>query len=292
MPLNMNWDDLRIVCAVYRFGSFLRAAREIAVDETTVARRLARIETALGRRLFDTVDGIRSPTEACQAMLPSLLAMEKAAHDVRALTESGNEPLRKFRLATIPAIAEHFIAPAVPALLAAEPGLALIIDTGDHNVDMSRWEADLAIRLGRPSRGAFNMRRVGLLDFHLVCPKRLAATSGGRRARNRLEADALIAYPDSLAEMPEMVTLLRMEKSRPVRVQTSDIGLIRALLAEGVGIGVLPGFALGPLRGDDRLEIHRLEAHREVWLLTQSHSRDDPLAKRLAAWCASLFNPR
>ncbi|WP_084115677.1 helix-turn-helix domain-containing protein [Paracoccus sphaerophysae] len=45
----MNWDDLRVVSAIYKAGSFARAAQALHLDETTIGRRLARIEAALGR---------------------------------------------------------------------------------------------------------------------------------------------------------------------------------------------------------------------------------------------------
>lgn len=287
----MNWDDLRIVGAVYRTGSYMRAGREMAIDETTVARRIARIEASLGMRLFETLDGLRNPTESCKAILPALAAMERAASDVQTLTTEAGQPVRRLRLSTISAIAEHFVAPAVGRLLTAEPGLTLVVETGDHNVDMSRWEADLAIRLGRPARGAFNVRRVGVLDFCLVMPRGggIGAAAGADVASVPSSLMPLIAYTDSLSGTPEMGCLFRFERAGPVRVQTSDVALIRALVEAGAGIGVLPGFLAESLRRDDRLDVHPIEAQREVWLLTQSHARDDPLACRVADWCAGLF---
>lgn len=284
----MNWDDLRIVGAVYRTGSYMRAGREMGIDETTVARRLVRIEAALGMRLFETTDGVRTPTDSCRAILPALAAMERASADVQTLTAHAGQPMRRLRLSTISSIAEDFVAPAVERLLGAEPGLTLVIETGDHNVDMSRWEADLAIRLGRPARGAFNVRRVGVLDFCLVSPR----PGGGDEATaaDRLDPMPLIAYTDGLNGTPEMACLFRHEAAGPVRVQTSDVALICALIQSGAGIGVLPAFLAQTLLDNDRLQVQPIDAQREVWLLTQSHARDDPLACRVADWCASLFD--
>lgn len=45
----MNWDDLRVVSAIYKAGSFARAAQALHLDKTTIGRRLARIEAAFGR---------------------------------------------------------------------------------------------------------------------------------------------------------------------------------------------------------------------------------------------------
>lgn len=287
----VHWDDLRVVSAVHRSGSFMRAAREMDLNETTVARRLARIESALGFRLFDTVDGMRWPTEGCRAILQSLAAMERAAAEVDTVRGYAGSMKRRLRLSTIDAIATHIVAPAVGRLLDAEPGLTLEIESGDRNVDMSRWEADLAIRLGRPNRGAFNMRRIGEIDYYLVSPRTAARRGGQRRGDSPAPSLPLISYPDALAGRPEMVALGRLHEAATVRVQTSSYGVIRRLLDAGAGVSVLPGFIVRELPPGHSFELHRLEARREVWLLTQSHSRDDALARRVADWCAGLFPP-
>ncbi len=57
-----DWDNLRIVLAVFRHGSLAAAARVLRVDETTIGRRLKALETALGTRLFDrTAHGLVLP---------------------------------------------------------------------------------------------------------------------------------------------------------------------------------------------------------------------------------------
>ena len=62
----MNWDDLRIIQAVGHEGSYAGAAATLRIDETTVSRRLTRIERALGVTLFEAVDGVRKPTASCE----------------------------------------------------------------------------------------------------------------------------------------------------------------------------------------------------------------------------------
>lgn len=289
----IHWDDLRVVSTVNRSGSFARAAGDLGLNETTVARRLTRIEAALGFRLFDSVDGRRWPTEGCRRILQSLAVMERAAAEVSAVKSRPGSLNRRLRLSTIDTIAEHIVAPAVTRLLATEPGLTLEIETGDQNVDMSRWEADLAIRLGRPNRGAFNMRRIGEIDYYLVTPKTASRRGTARRGPPASPSLPLprITYPDTLVSRPEMAALARARPASPVRIQTSSYGVIHRLLDAGAGVSILPGFIVRQLPPNHAFELDRLDARREVWLLTQSHARDDALARRLADWCASLFQP-
>src|SRR5450756_327201 len=65
----MNWDDLRIVAAVRDTGTYAGAGAKLRIDETTVGRRLVRIERTLGIRLFEAIDGARKPTRQCEVVL-------------------------------------------------------------------------------------------------------------------------------------------------------------------------------------------------------------------------------
>jgi DNA-binding transcriptional LysR family regulator len=277
----MNWDDFRIISAICRAGSFSRAARALQIDETTVGRRLARLESDAGARLFEAIDGVRRPTGTCQAILRQLDDMEKAADDIRRILREGDHAQRTLRLSTIAAIAEYWLAPGLPALLAENPELTLRVETSDRNIDMSRWEADFALRMGRPARGAFLMRRVGQIGFSRVGPR-------GRVPKQAM----LLAYPAPLEHTPEMGALRAIAGDREPRVETSDLNLMRALVLGGEGVAILPDPLVRDLAEDAAIEVTPLPIRREVWLLSQSHLRDDSLARAVAEWCAGLFTVR
>ena len=276
-----NWDDLRVVSAINRTGSFARAARDLDMDETTVGRRLARLEATLGVVLFEARHGHRIATDACKAILHHLFAIEQATGGIEATLRDRETPLRRLRLTTVADIAEHLLAPGLDDLLARDPCLALIIDASDQNVDMSRWEADLALRLGRPRHGAFTMRRVGTLKFCLVRPRDPAA------------ATVVITYPDALAETPEMEALRQMTGGKPARIETASFAVTRRILEGGQAIGVLPDMIAAHLADHPLLVVEPLEAVREIWLLAQPYLRDDAQTRMVAEWCVSLLeNPQ
>ena len=60
----MNWDDIRFLLAIHRGRTLSAAARQLGVNQTTVARRLAALERDLGTRLFDRVDRDHVATSA------------------------------------------------------------------------------------------------------------------------------------------------------------------------------------------------------------------------------------
>lgn len=274
----MNWDDLRIVASVSRTQSFSRAARELSIDETTVSRRLARLESTFGTPLFEAVNGRRSPTNACRAILRQLDGIEHAVDDIERLLHEHDHALRKLRLTTLAVIAECYLAPSLPQLLEELPELTLDIDSSDHNLDMSRWEADFAIRLGRPSQGAFLMRRIGEMRLCMVT---------GRETGEGLPL--LAAYPPSLGRTPEMRHLARVGQGGRARVETTNHNVLRAVLESGRAVGVLPACLAETLDSDAPVEITPLAETREIWLLSQPHLRNDNLARQVSDWCARLF---
>src|SRR5438046_1374533 len=77
-----NWDDLRIIAAVRDEGTYAGASARLRIDETTVGRRLARIQRKLGLRLFEAVDGVRKPTRQCEMVLAHVQAMAAHAADI------------------------------------------------------------------------------------------------------------------------------------------------------------------------------------------------------------------
>jgi len=273
----MNWDDLRVVSTINRTGSFTRAARLLEVDETTIARRLARIESALGATLFVASHGRREPTEDCRRILRHLAVMEQATEAIATTLDEPRAAQRRLRLSTIGAIAGFYLAPALPELLEAEPDLVLSIDTSDHNIAMSRWEADFALRLGRPSRGDFTVRRVGTMQFALVRPS------------DPNVVPLVAAYPELLLKTPEMQALETLLGTLRPRLETSDLALLRRFLASGRGVGVVPDRLARSLAGNPAVEIEPLEATREIWLLSQPHLRDDSFARSVSEWCARQF---
>lgn len=166
----MNWDDLRIVAAVREAGSFAGAGTALRLDETTVARRLARVERALGLRLFEAVDGRRKPTSQCEAVLTHVRAMSGEVAAIGKISAKGAGPAGRFRIASTHTIAEQFLSPRAGEFLARNERLTLQFLTSSENVKFSRWEADFAIRLRKPEKGDFTISKLGELALYFIEP--------------------------------------------------------------------------------------------------------------------------
>ena len=275
----MNWDDLRVVRAVYQAGSFAAAAGSLHVNETTVARRLSRLEQDLGVTLFEARDGQRMPTAPCEEIVA--LTEQMTAHADRIAGIAGQDVgvVGRRRIAATDSIAVALLAPNAPSFLTEHPGLALDFLVSTENVNFSRWEADLALRHMKPDRGDFVISKVADLEFYLFEPKRLAAD--GR--------DLVCAYPEDLDATPESQFLDNLGLKRRAKLRTKNALVLKALVQAGHCSGVLPGFVCADLLADEAFTIRKLPQARGVWLLVQPHLKNDPATRTVIDWIRDCF---
>jgi DNA-binding transcriptional LysR family regulator len=274
----MNWDDLRIVAAVRDAGTYAGAGVRLRIDETTVGRRLARIERALGVRLFEAADGARKPTAACEAVLAHVQAMARHVAEIGRVGEGVDRLTGRFRIATTNAVAEEILSPRVAGLLIANPGLSVQFLTSSANVKFSRWQADLAIRLRKPDKGDFTITKLGEFRLYLIEP----AQDG--------EAEPLIcAYPEELGPIPETQFLKAKAWQQRSRFVADNLRVIRTLIGSYQAAGVLPDYFCAGLLADRRLRATMLPRRRDVWLLVQNHLKRDPAARVMIEWIRDCF---
>ncbi|MGX1323929.1 DNA-binding transcriptional LysR family regulator [Bradyrhizobium sp. USDA 377] len=271
----MNWDDLRIIAAVRDEGTYAGASARLRIDETTVGRRLSRIERALGLRLFEAADGVRRPTRSCEAVLAHVEAMAAHAAEIGRLSESLEGPVGRLRIASTNTAAEEVLSPRASDFLRANPGLTLQFLTSSENVKFSRWEADLAIRLRKPDKGDFAISKLGDIKLYYFEPD----TTEGE--------PMLCAYPDELGAIPEM-QFMRTKKAR-ARCVTDNVRVIRNLIRAHQAAGVLPEYVCADLLGDRRLRATLLPKRRDVWLLVQNHLKRDAAARVTIDWVRACF---
>jgi DNA-binding transcriptional LysR family regulator len=274
----MNWDDLRIVAAVRDAGTYAGASARLRIDETTVGRRLARIERTLGIRLFEAVDGARKPTRQCEIVLGHVQAMASHVAEIGKVGESLPGLTGHFRIASTNTVAEELLSPRAAAFLLQNPGLALQFLTSSANVKFSRWAADFAIRLRKPDRGDFTISKLAEVRLYFIEP---AATP---------DSDPVICgYPDDLGAIPESQFLKTRGLQQRARCVTDNIRVIRQLIRSNQAVGILPEYSCADLLADRRLRATLLPRRRDVWLLVQNHLKRDPAARVVIDWMRDCF---
>ena len=144
-----NWDDLRVFLAVARAKTVRQAAATLRVDPTTVTRRVAAFEESLGVSLFDHVQKGIALSPQGEAMLEAAVSMEASVQkfELRAVG-SQQEPVGLVRIA----VAELLVMAWTEELVAfckAHPKLSVEVVAGDEMHNLSKREADIAVRVAQ-----------------------------------------------------------------------------------------------------------------------------------------------
>jgi DNA-binding transcriptional LysR family regulator len=142
----VNWDDLKILLSLSRYGSTRKAAAQLGVSNTTVMRRLDGLEEALAGKLFDrTPDGFQATALAAE-LLPIAQGVEETLDEAERRLVGMDAQLTGGIKVSLPLWSAHPIYDALAKFSQRYPGIDLDISASDDHVDLARREADLAIR--------------------------------------------------------------------------------------------------------------------------------------------------
>lgn len=191
----MEWSDLRYLLAVARGSSLAAAGRALGVDQTTVGRRISALEKALGSKLFDRVDRRWVATSSGLLALQLAERMEADVHASSALIGGQDKALTgTVRLTSVSFVINFLLAPNVDSFVRQYPGLKLEMLATPDNLDLSKLQAEVAIRLGRPKAPNAVTRRLATVNYQVYVAKRFV-----RRSRQL----PWVAIDASLGKTPE-----------------------------------------------------------------------------------------
>ena len=249
----MNWDDLKVVLALSRAGTLAGAARMLHVDATTVGRRIAAIEESYRARLFDRLSNGYSPTDVGHRAIARAEIVENEMQSLRNEIEGTDQRIEgRVRLTGLDAIFDMLIIPRLPQLLERHPGLEITFSSNLDFVDLSRREADIALRSREPQHPDSVGRKLG----------RLAQAAYAVKGLEPGDRPPLIALP---REHDGSEFSLRLRDRFPtgyIAARGNSEGHIRALVRAGVGIGLLDCFV-----GDRDPDLRRV-VKEPVWTQT------------------------
>jgi DNA-binding transcriptional LysR family regulator len=292
----LRWDDLRVFLALYRRGSLKRAAEDLAVNISTASRRLDALEAAAGVSLFDrTSDGTR-PTAAAEQLRPYAESMEQAAHGfVRGLEGFEVEPEGEVRITAPPGVVDHFLAPALADLCRAYPRLRITILSSIGYTDLTRREADVALRIMRPAAGDLVATRLTTQGWCVVASPEHADELAPLRDPN----DARwVTWGEELAQLPDRQWIDKHVDAERIGLITSSMTAQIEAVRAGFGVTIVPK-PYRELRGLTELrltpKLRRSIAEipeASLWLVGHRALRDVPRVAAVWTWVRELFATR
>ena len=277
-----DWTLYRSFLAVLRQGSLSAAARTLGLTQPTLGRHVEALEGSLGAPLFTRSPGGLTPTPLAHSLRPHAESMETAA---AALLRQASGEASAVR-GTVRIAASVMIGGAVlPAILARfqsdYPEIALEVSLSNSTDDLLRREADIAIRMVRPTQEALLARHVGTVTIGLYAHRRYIERHGLPADLPELGSHILIGFDKddtgvrglSFNGVPVTRDLFRYRCD-------NDLAQWQALLA-GAGIcGCQDRLAA---RDPDLVAVlpDQIRFRFEVWLVMHEDQRDNRRIKLL-----------
>jgi DNA-binding transcriptional LysR family regulator len=237
----MDWDDIRFFLAAARTGSLAAAARQLGSHQPTVGRRIDGLEKRLGVRLFQRHAQGLTLTDEGQRILLAAESMAEAAATLQRSSGFEDKEIRgSVRIAAPSGLAVHVVAPALPLLHERFPNLDVVLQPSASSADLTHGEADVAVRLYRPTAGELVVRRVGHMGFGLYGSPSYLQQHGSPRSTADLPQHAVIGYGVQLRHLEESRWLESMAKGARYLLRSDDTHARLAAAESGLGLGVLP----------------------------------------------------
>ncbi len=270
-----SWDDLRFFLAVAHHGSLAGAARALRVNHSTVYRRLNAFESAAGVRLFERLPTGYVLTDAGEDMLASVSRVGELVDELeRRLMGRDYRLSGNIRITTTDTLVEYFLHPHLKRFRALYPGIVLELATDNLFFDLSRRDADVALRPTDDPPSHLVGRNLASLAWAIYGSSDYLNGQRSPRGVNDLARHAIIGGDDSLAAVPAVRWLRAQVPTSAIVYRASSFAVQFAAARAGFGLALLPCVlatsapdlkrVLGPIK----------ELTTGLWLLTHADLRD------------------
>ncbi|AKU92466.1 Transcriptional regulator, LysR family [Vulgatibacter incomptus] len=233
-----RWDDVRVFLAAYRHKSLGAAAARVGVDTSTMSRRLTAFEDAIGKRLFERSRSGLVPTRAAELVLVAAEAMESAyariARDVSGVTATAEGVVR---ITADPGVSEFFVAPALARLRSLHPNIDVELDTTVRALDLTRQEADLALRSTEPRGADLLITKLASARWVVAAAPALAKTLGTVSSWSPLP---WITWDRDFSSFAPARWLAKIAPDAKIALRTSNFSSQLTAAAAGLGVGLFP----------------------------------------------------
>ena len=289
----LDWTLTRSFLAVADSGSLSAAARRLGLSQPTLGRHIAEMEAALGLSLFTRQPRGLMPTEAAEALLPHARAMAESAARL-ALAAAGRDAALtgSVRLTASRIVAHHLLPPVLAELRLAEPGIEIDLVASDETGNLLYREADIALRMYRPTQEGTFARHLADLPTALYAARSFLDRHGRPETAEELLALDFVGFDrsDLILRMMASFGISRRREDFPLRCDDQIVywNLVRA----GLGIGGMQSAI-----GDADPLVERVAPFLPLpplplWLTAPEALRQTPRVRRVWDHLAAALQPK
>jgi len=268
---SMNWDDLRVFLTVDSAGSLAGAARALAVNHSTVLRRLNKLESNLAVRLFEHLPTGYTLTAAGEALRDRLHGVEdEIGAAQRQLSGLDTALTGVIRITTTDTLARGLLMPRLAAFSAKHPGIELQLVVNNRFSSLTKREADVALRGSNDPPGHLLGRLAGRMETALYASR--AYWRAQRRTREPA-AHTWVALDESLAHLAQARWVAAHVPDERIALRVDSLSAMVDAVRAGLGVGFLLCFLGDRERDLVRVAEPMATLDTQLWILAHPDLR-------------------
>jgi DNA-binding transcriptional LysR family regulator len=287
MAREPSWDELRTFFEVLRDGSLSGAARRIGLTQPTVGRHIDALEAALGFALFTRSPRGLTPTPAALRLAPHGETMGAAA---AALSRSASSEAALdhgvVRVTASEIVGAEVLPPIFAGFKARRPGVTIELAVTNRNEDLAQGDADIAVRMVRPTQSGLVARRIGATRIGLYAHRDYLARFGEPRALADLANHCVIGFDRDSWAFRSVGDVAQALKPSDFGFRCDSDAAQLAALRAGVGVGGCQENIAKRTAELVPILPHAFQATLEVWLVMHRDLRSTERVRRMFDWLA------
>ncbi|MFE2954923.1 LysR family transcriptional regulator [Nocardia tengchongensis] len=234
-------DDLLVLLAVGRSGRYVSAAEELGINHTTISRRIAALERALGGRVLDRGTGGWELTDLGREALRAAESVESA---VKSLTGARGVRVLEgvVRISATDGFSAYLAAPAIAGVQRLHPRISVEIVTGTRRASLQRSGLDLEIVVGEPRLRRAEAVRLGDYVLGLYGSRAYLAEHGIPASVDDLRHHPLIYFIDSMLQVDDLDLASGFAPAMRESISSTNVFVHVEATRAAAGLGLLPCF--------------------------------------------------
>jgi len=271
---SFKWEDLRYFLAVAKSSNLSKAAKHLGVNHSTVFRRIASLEKSLGVRLFERMTEGYVLTAAGEEMLANIDQIDEQLTSLHLRLRGQDHQLTgSIRVTTSDALAQIFLRSYFSGFHQQYPDIHIDLITSNNFVNLSKREADIALRPTRnPSEGLVG-RKLCVISWAVYGSKKYLRKHSRPQTPEELAQHTVISTDESLSHVAAIRWLKRFVPDEAIVINSSSVMPMFTAAVAGVGLCPLPCWM-----GDSEPQLIQVfpplrENASELWLLTHRDLR-------------------
>jgi DNA-binding transcriptional LysR family regulator len=244
----LDWDKLRIFHAAAQAGSFTHAGDALNMSQSAVSRQVSALEHDLKVPLFHRHARGLLLTEQGEVLYRTAREVFMKLESVQTrLTDSREKPSGTLRITTTVGLGSTWLTKRLNEFIDLYPEMELRLIFDDDELDLGMREADVAIRLRKPTQPDLIQRKLFTVHFHLYASPAYLQRFGAPKTIEDLESHRIVTFgehaPSYLRDMNWLETAgMPVGEIRRCVLRVNNVVAIRRAVERGIGIAMLPDY--------------------------------------------------